>query len=120
LSLTPWRFPKNYRLTKAREYQYVFASPYKSASRNITILARSSGRHHPRLGLIVSKKCTRKAVVRNRIKRIIRESFRHQMARLPAVDIVVITRSGLVPEPNQAVSRALERHWAELAQWEGC
>ena len=42
----------------------------------------------PRLGLIVGKRMLRRAVDRNRAKRVIRESFR-QAARLPAMDIVV-------------------------------
>lgn len=53
-------------------------------------------------------------MIRNRIKRLIRESFRHHLAELPGVDIVVITRSGLVSETNPAVARTLARHWAEL------
>jgi len=42
-----------------------------------------------RLGLVVTKKGNPKAVRRNRLKRIIREQFRHQAATLPAVDLVV-------------------------------
>ena len=40
-----------------------------------------------RLGLIVAKKVLRRAVDRNRAKRVIRESFRRQS--LPALDVVV-------------------------------
>lgn len=55
-------------------------------------------------------------MIRNRIKRVIRESFRHHLAQLPGVDIVVIARSGVVNEPNQAVTKTLAKHWAELAR----
>ena len=54
---------------------------------------------------------------RNRMKRRIREAFRHVSKRLPAVDILVIPESGLLDasvvelgnDLVQAVHRALER-----------
>ena len=42
-----------------------------------------------RLGLVVSKKGTPKAHRRNRVKRIIRETFRLNAGQLPAADIVI-------------------------------
>ena len=42
-----------------------------------------------RLGLVVPKKGTAKAHRRNRVKRIVRETFRLHAAELPAVDIVI-------------------------------
>ena len=44
---------------------------------------------HARLGLVVTKKGNAKAVRRNRIKRIVRETFRHHQANLGRYDIVV-------------------------------
>lgn len=54
----------------------------------LRLAARWSGRHTPRLGLIVGKRCLPRAVDRNRAKRVIRESFRYA-PELPALDIVV-------------------------------
>lgn len=48
----------------------------------------------PRLGLAVSRKVDPRAVGRNRIKRILRDSFRLQRARLAAGDYVVVARPG--------------------------
>lgn len=42
-----------------------------------------------RLGLVVGKKLLKAAVRRNLVKRVIREQFRQQRARLPAIDIIV-------------------------------
>ena len=44
---------------------------------------------HARLGLVVTKKGTPKAVRRNRIKRLIREQYRHNALSLPPVDMVI-------------------------------
>lgn len=58
----------------------------------------------PRLGLIVGKRFLRRAVDRNRAKRMIRESFR-QARDLPAMDIVV-----RVAVPKAAVSKTTADH----------
>lgn len=42
-----------------------------------------------RLGLIIAKRFAARAVTRNAIKRVVRESFRHCQARLPAAEYVV-------------------------------
>lgn len=45
--------------------------------------------HCARLGLIVGKRGVSKAHTRNRIKRVIRNYFRHQQRELAALDIVI-------------------------------
>lgn len=50
--------------------------------------ARPNGTGSARLGLIVGKRVLKRAVDRNRAKRLIRESFR-QRVEMPAVDVVV-------------------------------
>ena len=42
-----------------------------------------------RLGLVIPKKNARRAVLRNLVKRIAREVFRHARAGLPAADVVL-------------------------------
>lgn len=44
---------------------------------------------HARLGLVVGKKTAKRSVARNYMKRTLRELFRHEMATLGAVDIVL-------------------------------
>jgi len=42
-----------------------------------------------RLGLVIPKRLARRAVLRNLIKRLAREAFRHALPKLPAVDMVL-------------------------------
>ena len=42
-----------------------------------------------RLGLVIGKRAVRRAVDRNRVKRVLRETFRIRRLELPCVDIVV-------------------------------
>jgi len=69
---------------------------------------------HPRLGLAISRKVARTAVARNRIKRVIRESYRHWQQRLGVLDIVVLGRSGIAGRSKRDLNAAVEKLWIEL------
>ena len=60
--------------------------------RSFLVIAAPGAAAHPRLGVTVTLKINKRAVVRNRIKRRIREVFRLNQARIEPVDIVVIAR----------------------------
>jgi ribonuclease P protein component len=54
------------------------------------------------------------AVTRNRVRRLIRESFRLQRQELPAVDIFVIARSGVRGASNAQIFASLARLWQAI------
>jgi len=56
------------------------------------MISKPNQKSHARLGVIVGKKTAKSAVKRNKIKRIIRESFRRNHHRLQAFDIIIIAR----------------------------
>ncbi len=56
------------------------------------------------------------AVDRNRIKRVIRETFRHAMCTLPPVDVVVVLKASTKGKNNQVIQGELERQWAHIAK----
>ena len=77
------------RLLLRREFDAVLSEPQLRLRRGpLWGAARPNDLGVPRLGLIVAKKVLRRAVDRNRVKRVIRESFRKRRG-LPALDIVV-------------------------------
>lgn len=108
------RFPKRARLSVKADYNRVFAQPDKSSDRYFTVLARGSEKGYARLGLAVSRKSAREASARNRIKRLIRESFRRHQRDLASVDVVVIARAAAAHQDNAALYRALQCHWRRL------
>jgi ribonuclease P protein component len=109
------RFPRPARLTEPAEFKRVFdGCRCKASDRHFTALAIPNDRESPRLGLVVSRKAARRAVARNRIKRQIRESFRHSQARLGGLDIVVIARQGIDERDNKVLALALETLWTRL------
>ena len=107
------RFGKRARLLSKADYSYVFAKPIRSADRFFTVLVRPNKFTHARLGLAVSRKTAKSAVVRNRIKRTIRESFRQQEI-LQHIDIVVISKPNLVQANNPDLRLSLQNHWQKL------
>ena len=53
-----------------------------------------------RLAMAVSRRVSKKAVVRNRIRRVIREQFRLHQAVLPAIDMLFIARTAAAESSN--------------------
>ncbi|MFB9145548.1 ribonuclease P protein component [Halomonas alkalicola] len=108
-------FPRRLRLLTAGEYRQVFDNAvYKVHGKGLMALAIPNDLGHPRLGLIVSKKNLRRAVDRNRLKRLARESIRLQQQRLPAVDIVLMARRGVKELDNEVLHRQLHGMWRRL------
>ena len=68
-----------------------------------------------RLGMAVSRRVSKRAVVRNRIRRIIRESFRLHRPLLPACDVLVIANAIAAQQSNQDLRGDIEAVWARLA-----
>ena len=110
-------FPRRVRLTGRNAFAGVFAQPVKSGDRYFTVLARANALSHPRLGLAISRKVARSAVVRNRIKRVVRESFRRHQPQIGGFDCVVMGRPGITAlQDNAVLSAALHRHWQKLVR----
>lgn len=80
----------------------------------ITLLARENHLNHARLGLAISKKQLPRAVDRNRLKRLVRESFRQQ--QLAGLDIVVMVRTAVLTLSNASIFERLDKHWQRLAE----
>jgi ribonuclease P protein component len=77
----------------------------RTAARRITsplfkVEYRANAGVGPRLGMAVSRRVSKKAVVRNRIRRVIREQFRLGQSVLPDADLLFIARSACAERTN--------------------
>lgn len=101
------RFLRADRLLNARDYSRVFAGATRTSDRYFTVLARPNEQSHARLGLVVAKKNIKTAVQRNRVKRVIRETFRSAKCALPPHDLVVIVKASAGVASNGLLRAAL-------------
>jgi ribonuclease P protein component len=108
-------FSPDQRLHTPAEFGRVFAEPARSSDRFFTVLARPTGRSTARLGLTVSRRAAKRAVDRNKLKRLARESFRHQTS-LPPWDFVVLARAGADRAQRRALRESLDRHFEQLTK----
>jgi ribonuclease P protein component len=84
---------KAYRIKKNNEFQYIFRHGKSFANRQLVIYyAEKPDQEHFRVGLSVGKKIGN-AVMRNQIKRYLRQAFRELEQDIrPDVDIIIIAR----------------------------
>jgi ribonuclease P protein component len=100
-------FTRSQRLLTSRDFQNAFDKAIIRFSTPVLLVlvterSASADTDAPlptepaRLGLVVSKKHLKRAVDRNRFKRVVRESFRHHQEQLKGLDIVVLARNGAI------------------------
>ncbi len=108
-------FGKSLRLLCSSDFQNVFDdAPFRASHQNFLILARFNQQTSPRLGLVVAKKHLRLAVQRNRMKRLVRESFRKQQQAFHGLDVIVLSRKGVDELSNAAFTEQLNQQWQRI------
>jgi ribonuclease P protein component len=102
------------RLSDTADFSRVFSGANRSRDRYFTVLSRPNDQSSARLGLAISKKHCRLASDRNRLKRIVRESFRRHRPELASLDIVVMVQPGTDGADNAALFDSLDGHWQKI------
>jgi ribonuclease P protein component len=85
----------------------------------LLVLATPSKSGDSRLGFVISKKHVKHAVQRNRIKRIIRESFRLNQHQMADNDFVILARPGISDLENAEIREMIDSLWFKLRQSNG-
>jgi len=102
-------FTKRHRIRKRREYLSIKETGYTRRDRFFLYVYRRNHLAHSRLGITVTRKIG-SAVVRNRLKRLLREGFRKERHTLGNNwDIHAIARSSAVGATSGDVSASLSR-----------
>ena len=106
-------FPKTARLRKRPEFLRLSRNGRKVYSANFVVISKSNELGETRLGVTVSGKVGN-AVVRNRIKRLVREFFRrHRRELLPGLDVLVIAKKSATHLSCGLVAGELEKNLAD-------
>jgi ribonuclease P protein component len=106
------RFRRRERLSARREFRFVMAAGRQFSAFGIRFRYVRSPFPWSRLGLTVGKRAAAKAVARSRIRRFLREGYRHTKERIPfPADVVAMP----YPEAQLTFERARA---AFAALWE--
>ncbi|MDH3325640.1 MAG: ribonuclease P protein component [Gammaproteobacteria bacterium] len=107
-------FPRSARLTSPDDFKTVFKNANRLNFKEFTVYVLQNNRPESRLGLAISKKSAKKAVSRNLIKRIIRDSFRKRRNKLKGWDIVFVSRVAAVKMTNSELEVLTVKVWKRL------
>ncbi len=106
--------PPEARLRRAADFVALRQAPGRFDSRYFLIRYQASAIATCRMGLVVSRRVSKRAVIRNRIKRVARESFRHARGNLPGIDLVLIARAQAAAADSEALRADLDAAWRRL------
>jgi ribonuclease P protein component len=112
----PLSFPRSARLLDAASFTPVFREGHRLPSRWFTVIWRRRDHAGARLGLALAKRQIRQAHDRNRLKRLLRETFRLQRATLPDVDLVFMARPAACSVDLAALRNDLAGLYRQLIQ----
>ena len=100
-------------LKKNHQFQFVYKYGKSYANKYLVMYIKENGLERNRIGISVSKKVGN-SVVRHRVTRLIRESYRlHESVFNSGLDIVVVARSAAAQADYEKIESAL-LHLAKL------
>lgn len=98
-----------HRLTAKSDFAKLFAKGRPFHARGLTVKAAPNGRTATRVGFVVSTKVSKRSVVRNRIRRRLREIVRLRLEALPpGLDVAFIVKAELVPLEHAELVKTVE------------
>jgi len=109
MSTVNYRFPRTARVRARADFDRIFEHGRRQATPRLAVHWHATD-VPARLGLAVSRKVDPNAVGRNRIKRALRDVFRHYRPQLAPGDYVVVAR----PSARAATREQLERHFLDV------
>jgi ribonuclease P protein component len=108
------QLPRTARLLRPADFAALKQHGKRFTTRHFVIEHRPNAAA-ARLGMAVSRRVSKKAVERNRIRRQIREQFRLNQPRLPHADVLVIARPSAAGRANADLRLDLDLVWHKLA-----
>lgn len=103
-----YAFPPSLRLKKSKQFRKVQNEGQKHFSKYLLLIVHKGLYPHARIGITITTKIDKRAVVRNKLKRRIREAFRKfQDDILGSFDLVVIARQNATERSYQEIEDEL-------------
>lgn len=114
MAVRQYTLPRAARLLKAGDFAALRGHSRRLSVRHFIAEFSPNEQATCRLGQAVSRRVSKRAVDRNRIKRLVRESYRLVRADLPLVDILLIARSSAVKATAVELRADLDALWKKL------
>ena len=105
---------KDHRLLTPRAFAEVLDKRLSGRSRYFRYSIAPNNLGIPRLGITVSRKVSKLAAQRNRIKRQLKEYFRHNRQKTCGYDLVVMSIAGTADKSNKEIQNDLRQLWSQL------
>ena len=107
--LNKFRFLRAIRIFDAKSYRGVMQQKTRIYLRHFIVYYCLNDNENPRMGVIVSKRVSKRAVTRNRIKRQVREWFRLNQHRVSGLSVVIIAKESAERAPNVELQICLDQ-----------
>ena len=97
-------------LAKRKEFEEVKRMGRLVQSPSFGLLIGKNQKEETKIGFVVSKKISKKAVIRNRARRLLAEGFKNNLSLLKTGSrIVVLAKQGMVGKKSQEVREEIEK-----------
>lgn len=115
---------KSYRLAKREDFNKVYRFGHSTANRQVVVYYKNQPNEvHFKLGISVSKKVGN-AVVRNRMRRVIKEIIRHHASRIPKhIHLIIIVRKPSIEMDYHSLEKSIihilkkSKLWDQGKRW---
>ena len=109
-------FPASLRLRRKTDFDAAYARGRRLGDAYFGVTASPNATGAPRLGMAVAVRLAGNAVARNRLRRVIRESFRLHQRELPPLDLVVSARVAARTATGAVLQASLEALWRRVSE----
>ena len=108
-----YNFSFHWRIHTTTEFYRVYSKGWCLSGRYYLLYYRNNSFDYPRLGVVASRRSLKKAIVRNRARRVVKENFRLKKGLLHPMDIIFIAKSqsggASKKELNECISQLLDQ-----------
>ena len=108
--------PARRRLRRKADFDAAYARGRRLGDGFFGVTACLNDKKGPRLGLAVSVRMAGGGVERNRLRRVIRESFRLHQHELPSVDLIVSARARAKEASSTELRASLAGLWKKVSE----
>ncbi|HEX6508237.1 MAG TPA: ribonuclease P protein component [Chloroflexota bacterium] len=108
--------PAQRRLRRKADFDVAYAHGRRFGNGFFGVTAFLNNKGWPRLGLAVAVRTAGTGVERNRLRRIIRESFRLHQHELPSVDLIVSARGRAKDAPSPELHASIAALWKKVTE----